>query len=140
MRLVIDANRLFAGIITKGKGLQSWTLDILFSDRVKLFAPFRVLAELEKNREEIKAKSGFSLREFEAFVGITKLRIKFIPLEKFLDEIPEAKKLAPHLKDVQYFALALSLNCPIWSEEKGFKEQSKVKIYNTKELIDKLGL
>jgi len=49
MRLVVDANELFAGIITKGKELQSWTLDILFSDDVELFAPFRLLAELEKN-------------------------------------------------------------------------------------------
>jgi predicted nucleic acid-binding protein len=48
MKLVVDANELFAGIIAKGKELQSWTLDILFSDKVELFAPFRLLAELEK--------------------------------------------------------------------------------------------
>jgi predicted nucleic acid-binding protein len=42
MRLVVDANELFAGIIAKGKELQSWTLDILFSDEVELFAPFRM--------------------------------------------------------------------------------------------------
>ena len=49
MRLVADANEHFAGIITKGKELSSWRLDILFSDDVDLFAPFRLLAELEKN-------------------------------------------------------------------------------------------
>ena len=51
MKLVVDANELFAGIIAKGKNLQSWTLGILFSDEVELFAPFRLLAELEKNRD-----------------------------------------------------------------------------------------
>jgi len=136
MRLVVDANELFAGIITKGKELSSWTLDILFSDDVELFAPFRLLAELEKNRDEIRTKLGFSLRDFEAFVGILKLRVRFIPLEQFLDKIPEAKELAPHLKDVEYYALALKLGCPIWAQEKAFKKQTAVDVFSTKDLIE----
>ncbi len=135
MSLVVDANELFTGIIAKGKELQSWTLDILFSDEVEMFAPFRLLAELEKNRDEIRGKSGFSLPDFEAFVGILKLRVRFIPLEQFLDKIPEAKELAPHLKDVEYFALALKLDCPIWAQEKAFKKQSVVKAFSTSDLI-----
>jgi len=136
MRLVVDANELFAGIIAKGKKLQSWTLDILFSDEVELFAPFRLLAELEKNRDEIRSKSGFSLSDFEAFVGILKLRVRFIPLEQFLDKTSEAKELAPHLKDVEYFALALKLDCPIWAQEKAFKKQTAVDVFSTKDLIE----
>lgn len=53
---VVDANELFAGIIAKGKNLQSWTRGILFSDEVELFAPFRLLAELEKNRDEKQSR------------------------------------------------------------------------------------
>ena len=136
MRLVVDANELFAGIITRGKELSSWTRDMLFSDDVELFAPFRLLAELEKNRDEIRTKSGFSLRDFEAFVGILKLRVRFIPLEQFLDKIPEAKELAPHLKDVEYHALALKLGCPIWAQEKAFKKQTAVDVFSTKDLIE----
>jgi predicted nucleic acid-binding protein len=87
VKLVIDANELFSAIIAKGKKLQSLVIDIIFSDKIELFAPFRLLAELEKNREEIKRKSGFSDKEFDAFVEILKLRINFIPLEDFLDKI-----------------------------------------------------
>ncbi len=43
--------------------------------------------------------------------------------------------LAPHARDVQYFALALSFNAAIWSNEKAFKKQSKVKVFSTSELI-----
>jgi predicted nucleic acid-binding protein len=43
--------------------------------------------------------------------------------------------MRPHLKDVEYFALALKLDCPIWSNEKAFKKQSRVKVISTKELI-----
>lgn len=57
MKLVLDSNELFATVITKGKDLQSWALDIFFSRDVELFAPFRLLAELERNREEIRVKS-----------------------------------------------------------------------------------
>ncbi len=135
MKLVVDANELFAGIIAKGKNLQSWTLGIMFSDEVELFAPFRLLAELENNREEIRSKSGFFLHDFEAFVGILELRVRFIPLEQFLDKISEAKVLAPHLKDVEYFALALKLDCPIWAQEKAFKKQSGVKVFATSDLF-----
>jgi predicted nucleic acid-binding protein len=47
VKLVIDANELFSAIIAKGKKLQSLVIDIIFSDKIELFAPFRLLAELE---------------------------------------------------------------------------------------------
>jgi predicted nucleic acid-binding protein len=138
VKLVIDANELFSAIIAKGKKLQSLVIDIIFSDKIELFAPFRLLAELEKNREEIKRKSGFSDKEFDAFVEILKLRINFIPLEDFLDKISEAKDVSPDPKDIEYFALALKLKCKIWSEEKKLKQQNKVDVLSTNEVVELL--
>ena len=43
-------------------------------------------------------------------------------------------KISPHSKDVPYFALALAFNAAIWSDEKAFKKQNKVKIFSTEEL------
>jgi len=40
----------------------------------------------------------------------------------------------PDPDDMAYFALALKLNCAIWSNDKKLKEQDKVKVYNTHEL------
>lgn len=57
MNIVVDANELFSAVIAKGKGFKSKTLDIFFADDVKLSAPFRLLAELENNREDIRSKS-----------------------------------------------------------------------------------
>ena len=133
MRLVIDANRLFSLII--GKRLHSASMVISFSDNVELFAPYRLLAELENNRDEIRLKSGFSHEDFDNFVSVIKLRIKFVPLEEFIDSISDAKIISPHSKDIEYFALALKLDCVIWSDEKLLKEQSKVKVLFTKELF-----
>lgn len=48
----------------------------------------------------------------------------------------EAKQLlGEHLKDIPYFALALYLNCGIWSNEKRFKKQSRIKAVSTADLI-----
>lgn len=134
MDVVIDANELFSCIIAKGKRLNSRTLDIFFSDKVKLFAPTKILEELEKNKEEVIRKSGFAAYEFATFLELLKIRITPVPLKEFVVEVEEAKQLAPHLKDVQYFALALHINARIWSQERAFKNQKRVKAVSTNDL------
>ncbi len=42
--------------------------------------------------------------------------------------------------DAPYFALALHLNCAIWSGDKALKGQLKVKVFNIKELVDEFNL
>jgi len=54
--------------------------------------------------------------------------------------LKEAKSISPDPDDSDFFALALKLNCPIWSEEKKLKKQLEVKVVNTSELIEELGL
>ena len=81
------------------------------------------------------SKSGFSHEEFDAFIGVLKLRVDFVPLEKFLDKLGQAKEISPHAKDIEYFAVALKFESDcVWSEEKLLKEQAKVKVLNTDEL------
>lgn len=138
MKIVIDANRLFSVII--GKKLHSAAMDIFFSDETELYAPFRMLAELENNRGGIRLKSGFNNEDLDNFISVVKLRVRFVPLEDFIEKIMDGKTISPHSKDIEYFALALSLDCAIWSDEKSFKKQSEVKVYNTSELLKELGL
>ena len=134
MDIVIDANELFSCIIAKGRRLNSRTLDIFFSDKVKLFAPMKILEELEGNKNEIARKSGFAQYEFAAFLELLRIRITFVDLKEFIGDIEDAKKLAPHLKDAEYFGLALHINARIWSQERAFKNQKGVKIATTNEL------
>ncbi len=139
MKVIVDANELFSAVIAKGKGFKSKTLDIFFADEVKLSAPYRLLAELENNREEIRSKSGFSHEDFDVFIGILKLRIDVVPLEDFLDKMHEAKEISPDPKDMEYFGLALKFKSAcIWSEEELLKEQDKIKVLNTDKLSELL--
>jgi len=71
-------------------------------------------------------------------MGIIEKRIKLIPNEEIEQFIDEAMNICPDENDIQYFALALKLNIPIWSNDKKLKEQNKVKVYSTEELKELL--
>ena len=61
--------------------------------------------------------------------------ITVVPEEEYEKYIEDAGKISPDDKDVMYFALALKLRCPIWSNDAKLKEQDQVVIYNTSELV-----
>jgi len=140
MKLVVDANELFSAIIAKGRGRNTKKLDLLFSDEIELFAPSLLFKEMERNSEILKSKSRFSDDEFNIFAEILKNEIKTVSLNEFEDKLNEAKSICPDIKDISYFALALKLNCPIWSGDKLLKQQSSVRVLNTKELLKELNL
>jgi predicted nucleic acid-binding protein len=57
-------------------------------------------------------------------------------LEELSEFVQEAENITPDPDDMVYFALALRMKCPIWSNDKKLKEQEKVKVYNTHELVN----
>ena len=131
MQLVLDASILFRALIGKGKVLR-----ILFSDKVNLLAPEFLFEEFKNNKSEIADKGKVSISEVEEILNLLKERIQIIPSEDVSSSIKlKAKGISPHPKDEVYFAVALAFNVIIWSEEKSFKKQSEVKVYNTEELI-----
>ena len=83
------------------------------------------------HKEEIIEKTDRTAEEFFRLLEILKRRIVIIPLEELIPYIEEAEKLTPDPDDMAYFALALKLNCAIWSNDKKLKEQNKIKVYNT---------
>lgn len=129
MDLVVDANVLFAALIKN-----SLSYDLLFSDRFHLFTPEYIFTEFERHKEEILEKSERSNEDFFRLLEILKRRIVLVPLEELVPYVEEAENLTPDPKDMVYFALALKLNCAIWSNDKKLKEQNKVQVYSTYEL------
>ena len=131
MLLVVDANALFAAAIKGGP-----TSELFFSDNLELVTPEFILEEFEKHKPELIEKSGCSKDEFEIFTAILLGCIKSVPLEDIKEFRNKAGSVSPDPKDVPYFALALKLGCPIWSNDKKLKEQSEVVIFSTEELIE----
>jgi len=129
MDLVVDANVLFSALIK-----DSFAYNLLFSGPLHLFTPEYIFTELEKHKEELLKKTERTTEEFFRLLETLKRRIVIVPLEELVPYVDEAEKITPDPDDMAYFALALKLNCAIWSNDKQLKEQDKIEVYNTHEL------
>ena len=131
MDIVVDANVLFAALIK-----ESFSYHLLFSDTFHLFTPEYIFTEFENHKEELLDKTERTEEEFYRVLEILKRRIVLVPLEELNEYVKEAKNITPDPDDMAYFALALKLKCPIWSNDKKLKEQNIIKIYHTHELVN----
>jgi len=131
MDLVVDANVLFA-VLIKG----SFSARLIFNEEFHLFTPEYVFVEIEEHQDEIISKTERTLVDFYNLLEVLKRRIVPVPLEELTEYVEEAEKITPDPDDMAYIALALKLNCAIWSNDKELKEkQSMVKVYPTHELV-----
>ena len=131
MRLVVDTNILFSffrdnpvRFIIVNSGL----LDL------ELFTATYNLQELRDNKSDLLKYSKLSVEQIESTINELGKYVSSFSSEEYSTFESEAKSISPHDKDIPPFALALKLNCPIWSNEPRFKEQSSVKIWSTKDL------
>jgi predicted nucleic acid-binding protein len=72
---------------------------------------------------------------FEFVISTLQYFVRTIPSEFFEDLKEEAKRISPDFKDSPFFALALKLNCGIWSNEKRLKRQSRVSVFSTRKIV-----
>ncbi len=130
MQIIVDANPIISMLIKPGK-----PIDLLLVEELNLVAPELLLEEIENNQEVIIQKSRLSKTEIEQFIEIIKRRIQIVPEEDFLKFREQAEEICPDEKDIAYFALAIYLRCPLWSNEKKLKEQKEIIVYATHELM-----
>jgi len=131
MRLVIDANIAFS-LLKKG----SSTRRLAQEHSLELYSHKFILEELEEHSKELCELLQVSEDKLERIKEIlsklVNLKVKVSP-----QQLNWAASLISDPDDKQYLALALKLNCPIWSNDNHFKEQSVidvVKVFTTKEL------
>jgi len=129
MDLVIDANVLFSVLIKRGK-----TEELILHEDIQLFAPEFIFEEFDKYTKLITEKTERSKEELDEILDVLKKKIKTIPNEETEKSLSEAQIICPDKDDVEYFALALKLHCPLWSQDKALKQQNIIKVYSTEEL------
>ena len=136
MKLVVDTNVLFTFFC-----MNSFTKGLIVAKDFEFSAPEFALEEINKYTDEILEKTGISLEKFKELRRELAISVEFIPLEEYRQFMPEAISLMPmHTNDIDFLALALKLGLSIWSNDPHFKKQSKVKVFNTSELLKELGL
>lgn len=134
MRLiVVDASILFS--FFKPESFTRNLIKSVYLKGAKLIAPDFALDELYVLKQKICKYCGIGGLEFIiSFVLLSEI-IDVVPRPEFAKFESKALKLLPgHAKDMPYFALALSSDCAIWSNEKRFKEQSDVDIFSTDDI------
>lgn len=135
MDLVIDANILFAALIKN-----SDTAKLVTNSNFTLFAPAFLIKEFEKYKDIIKRKTKRTENEFNSFYKLVIERINLINDDDIVQSLNEAIEISPDPGDVPYFAVALAKNIAFWSNDAKLKNQDKVIIYSTKEIIDLIKL
>jgi predicted nucleic acid-binding protein len=113
MDVVVDANIVFSALIKR-----SYTLDLMFFNELRLFSPEFLIEELLEHKDEIISKSGLTSLEYEKYLEIILRRIRIVPTVELLPYIDTARKICLDTDDVDYVALSLMLNIPIWTNDK----------------------
>ena len=133
MDLVVDANVIIAALIK-----ESMSYVLLFKEDLRLYTAEYILVEIEDHKEELLKKTKRTEQDFYKVLETLKRRIILVPLEELTPYVTETEKICPDPDDIIYFALALKLDCSIWSNDKDLKQQDKIKIYYTHELLNYL--
>ena len=133
MKLIVDANILFAALIKEGL-----TAELLISDKLQLFAPEFLLSEFSKYKDQILKKTHRTEQDFKLFLELLKEQITIVPKKEITPFMDEANKISPDPKDTIYLALAIAIKGNIWSNDKKLKQsQTKINVFSTEELLKK---
>lgn len=138
MILVVEANIVFQALIKKGFVFR--LIKQLLKIGIKLHSPEFILDEIKKREERLLKYSRLTKVELKFLIRLLFNKIEIIPVSEYSKFMPEALAVFQHhSKDAPYFALTLSSHEYIlWSDEKRHKQQSKVKVYSTSDLLLKL--
>lgn len=110
MRLVVDANVLFAALLKEGA-----TRKIFRAGQLEFYSPSFVLEEFSRHKTALLDKSEASERElFEVFEKLEKI-IVFAERDEYDAHVDEALLACEDENDAPYVALAAFLNCGVWS-------------------------
>jgi predicted nucleic acid-binding protein len=130
MRMVIDANILFSFFKRS-----SYTRDLIITHpEIELFVPSFVFMELERYKDVIIKKARIDERIFDITMEEIQNLAQTSPMKDMIRNWDRAQRICPDPDDIHYFAVAIELDCIIWSNDKRLKEQNEIIVVNTLEL------
>ncbi len=136
MKIVIDTSVLMAGLIK-----ESIVRTILFSKNIHFFLPEYSINEIKKYESELIIKSGYDKEELATLINFLLENIELVPKTQIKAYMKTSEQIMKDIdiKDASFIATALSIKADgIWSFDKHFSKQKKVKIFDIAELINHL--
>ncbi len=131
MQLVVDSNIVIAALISP----EGITNNLLCSPKLECVAPEFIEEEIGKYFPLIVRKSGLSEKDIRLGLELLLSQINIFSSGEYENFREKAGRISPDPKDVEYIAVALSLNCHLWSNDKILKSQKEVKVFSTSELL-----
>lgn len=127
-----DTNCLISAIIK-----DSVARKILLNRKYNFISPDVCILEIIEHKEEISQKSLLEGNNFESVFNRILSSVTIVPVNNYDDRIIEASLMIKDPDDVAFMALALALNADgIWSNDKEFLKQDRVKVYPTGQLMN----
>ena len=133
MKLVVDTSVLIAALM-KDSAVRELLLNPLF----EFYVPEHYIEEIEKHMGEIAKRSGLIAENMYLLLGILLTSVQVVPKERILEKMKEAEQIMGKIDmdDTPFIALALSFpNDGVWSEDRHFLKQNRVKVWLTKDLL-----
>lgn len=134
MKATVDANILFSSLIKRGITRRIW-----FEPELILYSPKFIYDELYKYENFLFKKFSGTKEEFEELSKKLLSKIRIIAHEELVPYMPASKSLIKDEKDLIYLACALKEDTIIWSNDKEFRKQNRIKIRTTEEMVKEFG-
>lgn len=125
--IIVDTNILFPLFWA-----ESFTKDIIW--KVRIIAPERAYYELKNHKKDIPSKAKISNLKFDEILEEIKNKVLFVPRKKYEEYLIHGEALND-AKDADFFALAIYLNTPLWSNDAELKKQEIVDVMSTEDMI-----
>lgn len=145
MKLVVDAN-IIVSCLVKFDG-RTGELYLNPPEHVEYFAPEHLLAELSLHRHRIQKAAGATADRYAEMEELLLSDLVIVPASRVASVHWEhAYDLVKDIDedDVQFVALALHLNCPLWTGDKklvsGLRRKNFKLLITSEELRKQLGV
>ncbi len=125
--VVVDANPIISAL------LGGFAREIFFRHDFEFATAEFTLQEVKKYIPYISKKSGKS-EKFLYFL-LALLPVRVYSRLKYDSFLPKAERLIKDKNDQDILALALALNCPLWSNDQHFEEIIEIRQVKTKDFV-----
>ncbi len=133
MKVVIDTNILISALLK-----DSLTRKLLIEPSFDFYYPEIALEEVQKYKLLIIKKTGMTDNEYCSLLKLLFQNIILLSNKVLFDRLEEAKEIMQKIDpdDVIFVAGALSLKGIIWSNDKHFQQQKKVRTLTTTRIME----
>lgn len=136
-KIVIDTNVLISALINP----DSVVWKIIGLESIDFLVPEIAVDEVEayEGLIEDKLKSRERKEEYDYLLSELFHPIVIVPSAIYEEKLKKAYEVMKAIdeKDTEFLALALSYDCPIWSDDKDFQKQEEVIVYTSGQIVEK---